>query len=85
MKAYLEDCDFDVKYQQDNASIHACEETVEWMRKQGIWGRVIWWPSKSPDLNPIENVWRWMKGYVNRQDPLGRKKGLELRAAVLEA
>lgn len=55
------------------------------MKKQGIWGRVIWWPSKSPDLNPIENVWRWMKGYVNRQDPLGRKKGLELRAAVLEA
>lgn len=27
-KAYLEDCDLDVKYQQDNASIHACEETV---------------------------------------------------------
>lgn len=26
-----------------------------------------------------------MKGYINRQDPMGRKKGLELRAAVLEA
>lgn len=54
VKAYLEDYDLDVKFQQDNASIHACAETVEWMKDKGIWGRVIWWPSKSPDLNPIE-------------------------------
>lgn len=24
------------------------------------------WPPSSPDLNPIEKVWRWMKGELNK-------------------
>ena len=46
------------KFQQDNASIHALKETVAWMKRHenDLWDRTIWWPAKSPDLNPIELV-----------------------------
>ena len=26
------------------------------------------WPPSSPDLNPIEKVWRWMKDEINKLD-----------------
>ncbi|KAH8746594.1 hypothetical protein F5883DRAFT_585290 [Diaporthe sp. PMI_573] len=46
------------KFQQDNAFIYALKETVAWMKRHenDLWDRTIWWPAKSPDLNPIESV-----------------------------
>lgn len=59
VKAYLEseECTPETLFQQDNAPTHACAETLAWMERHGLKPRVIWWPSKSPDLNPIEYVY----------------------------
>jgi hypothetical protein len=40
------------------------------------------WPSISPDLNPIENVWAWMKDYVEHVQPDSEHK---LREAIRAA
>ena len=45
-------------YQQDGASCHTSKETKKFLDKKRI--KTVAWPSKSPDLNPIENVCGWM-------------------------
>lgn len=46
-------------FQQDNARIHTAKLTQEWFETHGV--HVEEWPPHSPDLNPIEPVWRRLK------------------------
>jgi hypothetical protein len=54
-------------FQQDNARIHVSRVARQWFEEHGIW--VIDWPCHSPDMNPIEHVWKAMKGILYRQHP----------------
>ena len=42
-------------FQQDNAPCHKAKTLTAWFEENNI--RVLQWPARSPDLNPIENLW----------------------------
>ena len=47
------------RFVQDNARPHVAKHTMEYLDKHKI--KLISHPPYSPDLNPIEKVWAWMK------------------------
>ncbi len=46
-------------FQQDNEKPHTAAITTAWLHSRRV--RVMNWPACSPDLSPIENIWRIIK------------------------
>ena len=50
---------------QDNDPKHTSRAARQFMEEEGV----NWWktPPKSPDCNPIENMWHELKEYLRRE------------------
>lgn len=54
-------------FMHDNAPIHTARIIENWFFEQGI--EIMDWPPYSPDLNPIENLWKLLKDQIIQSHP----------------
>ena len=64
--------EFDI-YQQDGAPCHKSKSTIKFMEDNNI-KLLSDWPSQSPDLNIIENIWSQSKESVKIRKPTNKQE-----------
>lgn len=67
-------------FQQDLAPAHNSRSTRNWFQEHEV--TVLEWPGNSPDLNPIENVWGYIKTQIRKANPLPRTRE-EFKSLIL--
>ena len=65
----IHDADY---FMQDGAPVHTAKVVKTWLASNNI--QCLEWPPQSPDLNPIENLWHYMKRELENYDTSSLEK-----------
>ena len=66
-------------FMHDGAPCHRSKTVAEFLKKSKV--KTMDWPGNSPDLNPIENLWTYLKDKVAEKQPSNAEA---LRMAIKE-
>ena len=70
-------------YQDDNAPCHRSHLIKKYFAENNSIDH-IWWPSQSPDMNPIENLWAFLKRKVAKYKPMNKRELIKVIKNVWE-
>ncbi len=83
VKTFIEDHnEHSLVFQQDNTPCHRAKNTMKWFEDNDI--KLLDWSTRSPDLNPMENVWG-MLSFLVYGDGRQYDTTHQLKKALLDA
>jgi len=72
-----------VTFMQDNARPHTAHANLNYLGSKLV--KLLMWPARSPDLNPIENLWAWLQRKVSDRGPRDEEELRQFVTAEWEA